>query len=225
MSKICFINGSPGGTQSASSLFISEVTKILSAKQNNHSFSTIQVIPKPNQNQKISFDPMNQADVWVFAFPLYYYALPGILVEFLEDYAQFAKKNPLSHRPRVYAIVNCGFPEPSHNDHAVKMIESFCTRFNGTWRLAVEVGTGPIVKGTPDMPMNGFLKAKIHQALVMLGEDIATSSTTPHKNLHVKSRIPNWLYLFMGNQNWKTMAKKGGLSEKDLAKAPYANIP
>lgn len=221
MSKICFINGSPSGTQSTSSLFIEEVTKMLSAKQNKHSFSTIAAITATNQNQELSFVKMNQSDVWIFTFPLYYYGLPGILVKFLEDYAQFAKQNPLGHSPRVYAIVNCGFPEPSHNDHAAKMIENFCTHFKGTWRFAVEVGTGPIIKGTPDIPMNGFLKRKVYQALTRLSEDICNFSTTPHKNLYAKCRIPTCLYLFMGNRNWKRTAKQNSLSEKDLYKTPY----
>ncbi|MGE5423225.1 MAG: flavodoxin, partial [Ignavibacteriales bacterium] len=73
-----------------------------------------------------AFVTMAEADALVITFPLYFFCLPGMLQRFLQDYYQFhLQHHDASKLPRVYAVVNCGFPEASINAEAVRVIKSF----------------------------------------------------------------------------------------------------
>jgi putative NADPH-quinone reductase len=56
---------------------------------------------------------MLEADSLVIIFPLYIYSLPGILMRFLQDfYAYYLVRSGVSKVRKVFAVINCGFPEP-----------------------------------------------------------------------------------------------------------------
>ncbi len=219
MKKICFINGSPRGINSSSLVLIKELQKMM----NNEDYQQYCITVATNAQEDIttSFNTMLDSDILIITFPLYYYALPGLLTGFLEKYDHYVKTMTTSKKIKVYAIINCGFPEPSHNDTAVQFIENFCHRLHLDWRFALEIGMGGIIKGTEAMPMDGFLKFNIYNGLKAIYADIQKNDTPPSPNLHVKARYPNWLYLFQGDRDWLTMAKKNGLTKNDLGRTPY----
>lgn len=220
MKKVCFINGSPRGIQSSSLVLIKELEKMMSNEEYNK--FCITVANSNTHDVTTDFNNMLDSDMLIIAFPLYYYALPGLLTEFLEGYSQYAQRISSSKKSKVYAIINCGFPEPSHNDNAAQIIENFCNRSNFHWRFALEIGTGGIIKGTETMPMQGFFKSNIYNGLKALYTDIQKNENIYLQNLHAKAKFPNWLYLLQGSRGWLTMAKKNGLTKSDLNRTPYA---
>lgn len=220
MKKVCFINGSPRGKESSSLLLIDELDKILNHEE--YIISTITVTTSTRKNPLPDFNTILDAHILIITFPLYFGSLPGLLTTFLEDYYQYMQTTNRNNQTKVYAIINCGFPEAVHNDHAAQMIEQFCTRLQLEWRFALEIGSGGILGGTKNIPMQSFLKQDIYNGLAAIATDIQTPSLASLPNRLAKVRFPNWLYRFQANRNWITMAKKNGLTEKDLVKAPYA---
>ena len=57
-----------------------------------------------------AYELMQNADAIVMVFPLYFFCLPGMLTRILQDFA--AKKPKSKQDCAVFALVNCGFPEP-----------------------------------------------------------------------------------------------------------------
>ncbi|MBU3101850.1 MULTISPECIES: NAD(P)H-dependent oxidoreductase [Clostridium] len=110
MKNVCFINGSPKGKGSNSLLFLNRLDEDMN--ENNYNRFYIHVTSSIHSGKiEEDFKTMSHADVIVFAFPLYVFSLPGVLMRFLEDYYMYFKNNNKSPKNvRVYAIVNCGFP-------------------------------------------------------------------------------------------------------------------
>lgn len=219
MKKICFINGSPRGNESSSLVLINELDNMLDHEE--HSTSTITVTTSIGKNLISDFNTILDSHVLIIAFPLYYYALPGLLTRFLEEYYQYAQTMNTNHKTKVYAVINCGFPEAFHNDHAAQIIDNFSSRLHFEWRFALEIGAGGILAGTKNIPMKSFLKKNIYNGLTAIATDIKKPSPTSLPNYLAEIRFPNWLYRFQGNRNWITMAKQNGLTRKELAKAPH----
>jgi hypothetical protein len=216
MKNICFINGSPRQLNASSLHLINELRKIIGEESFN--LSTIQARKTTAINN--DFAAILKADALIIAFPLYYYALPGLLLQFLEEYYKYAKTKQINPATNVYAIINCGFPEASHNQHAAKIIENFCRKLGLTWRFAVKIGGGGIIQ--QNMPLQSFLKRNIYKSLDAISLDIKDCKPTSSQNLLINTVFPKWLYLWFATQGWLETAKINGLTKQDLNQAPYA---
>ena len=58
----------------------------------------------------------------LFVFPLYVDGLPVTLMHFLKE----MENHPVSPKPVVHLIINCGFLEPEQNRVACDMVHLFC---------------------------------------------------------------------------------------------------
>lgn len=173
------------------------------------------------QNEK-SFGIMCEADALIFIFPLYIFCLPGMLMRFLQDYCRYREQRQESPRsPKVYAAVNCGFPESNINEEAVRVIKSFCKHTGARFRFGILIGGGGMLLGAKDAPFMKKTMAKINEGFSAAAADIA--SDTPHDNFYIEMNCPRRLYLFFGNMGWKQLAKKNGLKKKGLYAKPYLN--
>ena len=216
MKKVCFLNGSPQGINSTSFLLIKEMEQLLPDQQFQQTIVNIAACTQQPEN---IFQSLLAADSLIIVFPLFYYALPGLLVRFLEDYSVYATAKP--HNASVYAVINCGFPEPEHNHHAAHMIKCFSDEMHLEWRFALEIGCGPMLKSTRSVPMKSFLKKELYQGIQMITNDIKTPHASAPANILAKPKFPSWLYRFTGTLNWKQEASKYNLTSKDLEKTPY----
>lgn len=171
------------------------------------------------QNDK-NFDIMLEADALIFIFPLYIFCLPGILMRFLQDYALYRQQHPNPRSPKVYAAVNCGFPEAWINEEAVRVIKSFSKHIGARFRFGILIGGGGMLLGTKDAPFMKKTLAKISEAFRNVAVDIADGEV-PQKDFYIEMNFPSKLYLFMGNMGWKQLAKRYGLKKKDLYARPY----
>jgi hypothetical protein len=132
---------------------------------------------------------MAQADVLVFVFPLYGYALPGALMALLEQFHRFVLEgNALGHDVKVYAVVNCGFPRTElTTGESVRVMRNFCRRLSLYWRFAVCIGTGPVVVMTKKVP---FLDRTLKKAMSAIAMDVGAGAERTVSNFFVHPVIP-----------------------------------
>lgn len=169
-----------------------------------------------------AYKTMREADALVFTFPLYFFCLPGMLMRFLQDYYAYTLENAgESGGPRVFAVVNCGFPEPAINDEAIRVMKSFSGKINGIFRFGVAVGGGGMFLGAGDAPFMKKAKNKLDEAFHAMAADILTGAQEPAETRYVPVNFPRILYLFMADRGWTATARKNGLKKKDLYRKPY----
>lgn len=219
--KVVFINGSPRiHDQTASGSFIARAEKIF----DDSKFETeiINVRKVMQHGPEAAFEKIRNADAVVFAFPLYIYCLPGLLIRFLQEYESFLKNsNRKQNAANVYAVVNCGFPEPYINEEAVGVIKSFCRQTGMKFRSSVLIGGGVMItKATKAPPVKKVLK-EIDAAFSAAAKDLQATPVLPPEDTQIKIGFPDKLFFFAGGLNWKMQAKHNGLKVKDIYRRPY----
>jgi hypothetical protein len=80
------------------------------------------------------------------------------------------------------------------------------------------IGKGGMVLNVKDAP---FMKNKLDKVFESIAEDIFRGSKEEKQNIIIDLSFPRWLYFFMGNRNWFSLARKNGLRKKDLYRQPY----
>ncbi|MEN6594387.1 MAG: NAD(P)H-dependent oxidoreductase [Clostridiaceae bacterium] len=169
-----------------------------------------------------AYASMLESDAILLIFPLYFFCMPGILTRFLQDYAELAKKSKRSgNPPRVYAMVNCGFPEDEINGEALRVVESFSRSIGARYRFGLMIGGGGMILGTKDAPFMKGVMEKIDGFLDLLRQDAQTQSDDAVETMRASVTFPRKLYFMMGNFGWKMQARSNGLRPRDLKKKPY----
>lgn len=213
--RFVIIDASPRSCAETTSAYLCGVAeKKLTAEGND--IQRIVVHKSIQADPQADFNTMREADALLFVFPLYIFCLPGMLIRFLQDYANFISRNPAKQSQCVYAIVNCGFPEPEINTEAVRVIASFSRHIGVEFGFGVCVGCGPMLTGPKDAPFMKPISSGLDDALTRMarGESGCEVMLSP--------RVPRWLYYFMGNFGWRYTRRKNGLKNKDIYRAPYA---
>jgi hypothetical protein len=168
------------------------------------------------------FQTMAESDALIITFPLYFFCLPGLLMRFLQDYTAFLKGFGQRKRAKVYAVVNCGFPEAGINEEAVRVIKSFSKAIGAEYRFSLLLGGGGMILGTKDAR---FMRSTIDSIAAVFGQmrdDVLSDSPFSPQDASIEMHFPKKLYFFMGNLGWYGMAKRRhSLRPADLKKRPY----
>ena len=166
-----------------------------------------------------AFAAVQNADAIVMIFPLYFFCMPAMLTRFLQDFA--AAYPAASKKANVYAIVNCGFPEPQINLEAMRVIESFSRHTGRTFGGGTLVGCGGMLLGAQQAPFMKPLFEEIDGLFSRIAKDLG--STEPAKPVlsNIAVKFPRFLYFLGGNSGWHMAARKNGLRSKDLYRRPY----
>ena len=219
--RVVFVNGSPRSQdQTASAAFIARAEpQFDDALFEKH---TVQVRKALRGSPEEAFEHIRGADAVVFVFPLYTFCLPGMLARFLQDYAAYTGRNGTAeHRTAVYAVINCGFPEPYINEEAADVIRSFCTHTGMEYRSAVFIGAGVMMSTVQKAPPVQKALQKLDAAFAAMAEDCRSDGTVHAADARIAPAFPRRLFYFFGGLNWKKTAKQNGLTEKDLYRRPY----
>ncbi|ATW27937.1 NAD(P)H-dependent oxidoreductase [Candidatus Formimonas warabiya] len=222
MKNIVFISGSPKINEKSVSEFLIQMAKRHMETEDAHK-TFIDVRQSISKRKTLDdFEALSQADAVIIAFPLYVFCLPGILMRFLEDYYQFfTEKGKVNSPAKVYAIVNCGFPEPEINREAVRVIRSFCRHINADFRFGVLIGGGGMILGAKDAPFMKKTLGKLDNAFSAIAKDLQNKDKAGTDEIYIRMNFPKRLYFFMGNRGWFSAARKNGLKKKDLYRKPY----
>ena len=168
------------------------------------------------------FKVMADADALIVIFPLYFFCLPGMLMRFLQDYEKYlAVQENETKKALVFAVINCGFPEPEINEEAVRVIESFSQKVGAEFRFGVLIGGGGMIVGAKEAPFMKRTMAKIVSAFELMKDDISANCRSACENIYIKVNFPRKLYFFMGNCGWSSSARRYGLKKKDLYRKVY----
>lgn len=217
MKKICFINGSPRGEKAASMYFLNAVNNLLNKDKYSSNFADI------NKITSSEFHKVCNSDIIIISFPLYVFCLPGLLMNFLEEFHRFHKKINISHKNiRVYSIVNCGMQDPTANDEAIRVIRNFSNRLNFNWRFSISIALGQMfIANIKDEKMRVAYR-EVNEALLNIILDIENEDEKVKENLNIKPLIgdsPQSLYY--GNMIWVKKATENSLDENELYRTPY----
>ena len=222
--KITIINGSPrAAAQSVSGTLAAQAQSLFGASGIESSIvragSAIS-----DSAREVSFASMYESDALLFIFPLYYFCIPSLLMRFMEGYAAYvSSKGGLPRSQHIYAIVNCGFPEPDINAEALRVMQSFAHHTGASFRFGVSSGAGGMITGAKDAPFMKKAVALLDGAMLQMAQDTLTPMPVPD-NVSIGINFPRRLYFFMGNRGWYSMARKNKLKKKTLLARPYQNI-
>jgi putative NADPH-quinone reductase len=219
--KVVLINGSPKvGQISVSGLLIS----MQEEKMKDNQFDIYKIDVRKSMARKETendYLAMMQADAIIFTFPLYIFCLPGLMMRFLQDFTEFRTANNDIKDKKVYAVVNCGFPEAWINREAVDVIKSFSHSINATFRFGVLIGGGGMLIGAKDKRRTRKTMEQVSGSFMLISEDIKTGSKNKLEDVVLPVKFFHKLYYLMGNIGWVYMAKKNGLKMIDLYRRPY----
>ncbi|MDR3601620.1 MAG: flavodoxin [Desulfosporosinus sp.] len=222
MKNVVFVSASPKiNEQSVSKEFLEMAASLINATEFSKTFIDVR---KSISAHKLSedFETFSKAEVIIISFPLYYFCMPGILTRFLEDYYHsHTISGNISNKVKVYAIVNCGFPEPETNLEAVRVIKSFSRHIKAEFRFGVLIGGGPMMFAAKNAPFMKKAVQKLNNAFLSIAEDIQQENFAKPDHIYIGVNFPKRLYFFMGGRGWITSARKNGLQKKDLYKKPY----
>lgn len=166
-----------------------------------------------------AFELLQQADALVLIFPLYFFCLPGMLTRFLQDFA--ANYPKAETNAPVYAIVNCGFPEPEINLEAMRVVEQFAIQTGREFGGGVMIGCGGMVIVAKDAPFMRETFAQIDRLFVQIKENMMDQNQIHPMISLVAPKFPRQLYFIGGNAGWHSMARKNHVKQRDLYRKPY----
>ncbi len=173
----------------------------------------------PHKETKNAFQTLANADAIVLVFPLYFFCMPAMLTRFLQD---FVAEHPKATRVSgVYAIINCGFPEPEINLEAMRVAEVFAIQTGRAFRGGVMIGCGAMALGAQDAPFMKPVFEKIDACFLRVKRDVISGVPEPEQIEAVTVKLPRKLYFIVGNAGWHSMARKNRLKKRDLYRKPY----
>lgn len=194
--KAILINGSP----KTSEVSVSETLASILEQQLNSAgicVTNISVRKSISKGSDNDFLSMMEADALVFLFPLYFFCLPALLIRYLQDYCEFLKRQDKNKEgQKIYAVINCGFPESDIGSEALRVIKSFGAHINSSYRFGISLGGGGMFIGAANAP---FMKKRIeylNAAFADIAGDIA--ATGPPKRVY-RAQIPQSI-IFFGRQ-------------------------
>lgn len=207
--KIALIDGSPKIKESASECLLNELKNII---KNNYETTMFRVgVNKLDENM---IEKLLNYDVWIFAFPTYYAAIPSHVLKLME-----LLKNEISERAKgrniyVYGLVNCGFYFGIENKITLEMLQNWCNRSGLVWRQGIGFGGGGIISILPKISFLGFLKKNLIKALKELEANI--EKCKKGENLYIEPNMPCLVYNEASKIVWKIKIKKNGLNVNEL---------
>ena len=119
--------------------------------------------------------------------------------------------------------MNCGFPEPDHNNTALAICRQFAKEVGFNWAGGLSLGGGEATNGQPLMEIKRMTRNVI-KSLDLTADALTECNPIPQEAIDsmAKPLMPKWVYLFVGRSQWKKHAKKNKVLKTILA-LPYQN--
>lgn len=208
--RIVLINASPKVKNSSSGTLLEDLKYHLS--------KDVEVVECGFHTAVISHEMMeelNNADAWVFAYPLYVDGVPG---HFLSCLVQLEAAYAHTRKVHVYGIVNCGFYEGIQNEFALKILQNWCAKAGVIWGGGIGVGGGGGLAMMPKLESRHGPGAPIDKTLSVLADHIFRQNT--QENRYVSVAVPRFMYKMAAQMGWRQSIKANGGKTKDLGKTP-----
>jgi putative NADPH-quinone reductase len=146
--RVIIVNGSPKTTDVSVSGMLCSLLEKRFEPEHAH-IIRINVRKNIDRDNTEDFSSMMNADAVVFVFPLYFFCLPGLVIRYLQDFYEFfgQHKKESDGIIKIYAVVNCGFPESDINSEALRVVKSFSMHINASFRFGISIGGGGMFMG------------------------------------------------------------------------------
>jgi hypothetical protein len=218
--EIVVLIGSPKSDGGTSASFGDYLLGKISNKITKKSYHVGKALRNEESWNKLT-QAIDNADSVILVFPLYWDHLPSHLITTLERLHLHRMKNPNKKVQNLYVAVQNGFPEPWHNEMAIKVCEVFAKEAGLDYKGALNIGGGAAINGRP-LEETGGMTHKLRQTLDMAAEAIGKGEPIPKE---VEKRLAKPLYppgfaVVFGGIGWKRQAKKKG-AKTSLRARPY----
>lgn len=215
--NIVLLNGSPRADGSTSMKMLNQ----LKSKFDGDFNITVVEAAKSllHHRQPEDYGSMERADAIVLVFPLYVYCLPGALTEFLVGYSEYLSPAGKPAEQKIYAVINCGFPESRINNDAAHVVRRFCEEVHASYRFSVLIGSGGMLQPMKLLPPVNAAWKRIGSAFDQIVRDI-TDQEKP-QDISVESGVPEKLFFWIAQKNFAFLAKQNGVKGKQLYRRPY----
>jgi multimeric flavodoxin WrbA len=226
--KAVLFVGSPRGLQSASRGLGQRLLDGLASRgMAVETHSIYAALDSPEKDEALISAALS-ADVLIFSFPLYVDQLPAPVIRTLDRIAAGRQLHPIRGvpRPRLAALVQCGFPETHQNQPAIDIMRRFAD-FNGfEWAGGLAMGMGGMAgRPLPEKP-KGMLR-NVLRAIDEASAGLAHGGMIPQGASARMARplMAPWLYFAGANWGWRQQARRNGRKAGrriDLRGRPYA---
>jgi len=156
---LTFINGSPRGIKSNTARLMDHFIKGFLETTGNT--CEIEYLTKHRHSLPILAEKFAAAQNVIIGFPLYVDAMPGSVKGFFEILEPYMGK---TNNTALGFVVQCGFPETSHNRHVEKYCEKFSRRMGCRYLGSILKGGCEGLDIQPD-----FLTDKYYSNFYLLG--------------------------------------------------------
>lgn len=179
---------------------------------------------------------VDEANLLIFAFPLYIDALPFLMTKAFEIIAHHLALRPYATPKRVFAIANNGFPEAYQNAVALAICQRFARDTGMIWAGGLALGAGEALLS--GLPLTGNQRRgrppvdHVIQALDLASAALAMGKPVPPQanQLLGKTPIPflpfswwRWLFIKMARLNWQEKAASNRVSKEEILAQPYSD--
>lgn len=167
-------------------------------------------------------DDVRASELFVVAAPVYFDALPALVVQAIEALEAAHRADPSRPGPAVAGLLNCGFPESRHAAPAATMLALLARRLGGRWAGALAAGGGGAIDGKPLEKVGGMV-THLRIALDDAADALAAGRAIPARAIEAFARplMPRVLYTLAGDAGWLWTAAHHGALRK-LRDRPYA---
>ncbi|MGB7902885.1 MAG: NAD(P)H-dependent oxidoreductase [Halobacteriota archaeon] len=165
------------------------------------------------------------ADILVLASPLYVDSIPSFTINAMELINEHRRAIESPKEQKLFVIVNCGFPEPSHNQTALAIYRRFALESGIEWVGGAHVGWGMAIDGRSLDSVGGMVK-NLMRGLQLAAGALAGDIPVPKEAEELISRpfMPLVLAKLMtsvaGGVGWNSEARKNGVRNR-MHDRPY----
>jgi hypothetical protein len=167
-------------------------------------------VRKPDKWAQVLAD-VDAADTVILTFPLYWDALPSHTTRALEMLSDHRKGSQPMKSQSLVAMVNNGFPEPWHNQVALRICRRFADETGFSWGGGLNIGGGAGIGERPLEETGGMTK-RLRTALDKAAVHIGGGEPLP---VEVEEEVgtqmyPSWIPGVFGGMGWRFTARKEG---------------
>ncbi|HET9594484.1 MAG TPA: hypothetical protein VFP65_02835 [Anaeromyxobacteraceae bacterium] len=218
--RVLLLTGSPRGAASASAALAGAVRAGLERRGIAVEVEALHAARREDRTLRRVAAALWASDAVGLVAPLYVDGFPGPVVAALE--ALHAQRPAAAEaRPRLFAIVNCGFPEAAHAHTALAVARLFAAGSGLDWIGGVAVGGGGMFAGKPLAEQGGRAR-NVARALALTADAVARGGTVPAEasRLAATLPIPAWLYRLLADRGFRGEARRRG-AIAHLDERPY----
>lgn len=208
--RAVLINGSPKVKDSASAVLLGKVKELFGSRCEIEELHFKKASVSEEDMAKLK-----EADVMVFAYPLYVDGIPGHLLSCL----MHIEKAGLQNRDAlIYGVCNCGFYEGIQAEAALGILKNWSIKAGFVWGGGIGVGGGGCIAMLPKIPTGKGPMASIDKELMQMTDNAVNKASQDNRYANVN--MPRFVYKQAAQMGWRQAIKSNGLKAKDLDRRP-----